>query len=236
MSRYGGASLSSSSSRSNGTGSAVVVEIPTVNSTAQFVNQSAIEHLECPICTNVVNDPVQCVKGHLHCRSCFEQAIELTKKCPTCKVKIADELITSLAVQKLINASAVYCYTRVSALESAAAGAGAVNKGSSCNSGTSSSDSSSSSGVTATATVTAAETSGLVSITARGRASWQTPRIISKCVITLVSSARILVVTRWWLAETWPSTRRLVCIAPSDAGCVGSKRRKPSSHSTSLFV
>jgi hypothetical protein len=110
---------------------------PPVYSRLQFVNQSAIEHFECPICTNVVNDAVQCMKGHLYCRSCLEQAMAQTKECPTCKVKVADELISSLLARKVINEAQVYCYTRVPALESAAA----ENQGS----GSSSSSSSSSS-------------------------------------------------------------------------------------------
>jgi hypothetical protein len=62
------------------------------------------------------------------------------KKCPICKVKLANELISNLAVKKLINASTVYCYTRVPALEAGGHG-NAENNGSSSSSSSSRSSS-----------------------------------------------------------------------------------------------
>jgi hypothetical protein len=140
------------------------------------------------------------------------------KKCPICKVKIANELISNLAVKKLINASTVYCYTRVPALETGGHDNALTTDPAAA----------------VVAAVPTAGTSDLASITARGRASWKMQRLISTSVAMQASRARILDVMRWWLAKTWPSTRRLVSIAQSHAGCVESKQWQPSSHSTSL--
>jgi hypothetical protein len=105
---------------------------PAVNATALFLNQAAISDFGCAICLNVAMDVVQCVNGHLYCRSCLEQALTTTEKCPSCNVTIASVLISNLAVKKLINAQAVYCYTRLEALEAAGQSTSSASSCSSC--------------------------------------------------------------------------------------------------------
>ena len=48
------------------------------------------DDLDCPICIEMVNEPVRLQCNHLMCRECFERLLELSsRKCPKCRRWIA---------------------------------------------------------------------------------------------------------------------------------------------------
>lgn len=64
----------------------------------------------CPICTDILRDPTQCPNGHLFCRHCIIQCINIKPKCPTCSVSLfAKNLSNGLLVKNLINGMLVFC-------------------------------------------------------------------------------------------------------------------------------
>ena len=97
-----------------------MLQPPEVLSSSLFVDTSLISSLECIICTNVLNDPVQCKNGHGFCRSCLHESMKTKKQCPTCKVALTPATMSSnLIVKNLIESAHVYCFTRLPALEAA---------------------------------------------------------------------------------------------------------------------
>ena len=53
------------------------------------------DDLLCPICTNVLKDPVQCPNEHHFCRSCIEKYLrERSKTCPMCHVHLTEETLS----------------------------------------------------------------------------------------------------------------------------------------------
>ena len=77
------------------------------------------DHLECSICTNVFNDPVQaCTNGHTFCRGCLQVAMESKNQCPTCSVELTS-ISSNRVVKTLIENARVYCFTRLQSLEAA---------------------------------------------------------------------------------------------------------------------
>ena len=97
-----------------------MLQPPDVLSSSLFVDSSLIASLECIICTNVLNDPVQCRNGHGFCRTCLEESMKTKKQCPTCSVALTPTTISSsLIVKNLIENAHVYCFTRLQALEAA---------------------------------------------------------------------------------------------------------------------
>jgi hypothetical protein len=47
-----------------------------------------IHVVECPLCSFIMNEPVQCPDGHIFCRSCVKQHRRINKKCPTCHARL----------------------------------------------------------------------------------------------------------------------------------------------------
>ncbi|KAM0893066.1 hypothetical protein ACQ4PT_025331 [Festuca glaucescens] len=39
----------------------------------------------CPVCWNKLEEPATTICGHIFCTSCIKQAIQVQKKCPTCR-------------------------------------------------------------------------------------------------------------------------------------------------------
>jgi hypothetical protein len=75
-----------------------------------FVDQEQAALLQCGICWGVLNQPKQCKKGHAHCDGCFDQALENSSKCPSCRIRvISDDLSTSLLVNNLVQRLQVFC-------------------------------------------------------------------------------------------------------------------------------
>ena len=48
----------------------------------------------CPICMNVLNDPVMCQKNqHYFCRACISKYLSNTHNCPACKEDLSEETL-----------------------------------------------------------------------------------------------------------------------------------------------
>ena len=48
----------------------------------------------CPICTDVLKDPVQCHNQHYFCRSCITKHLENSQTCPICMEKLTQEALS----------------------------------------------------------------------------------------------------------------------------------------------
>ena len=48
----------------------------------------------CPICQEVLKDPVQCHNEHYFCKACITQHLKNSKTCPVCMEKITEETLT----------------------------------------------------------------------------------------------------------------------------------------------
>ena len=67
------------------------------------IEKDNIEDLICPICFNILNNPISCSNNknaHTFCKKCIDQYLKENNKCPTCKLnfeyKINNELNDSL--------------------------------------------------------------------------------------------------------------------------------------------
>eukprot|EP01038_Epipyxis_sp_PR26KG_P008955 gene8955-12076_t len=68
------------------------------------------DNLLCPICYQVMNDPVQCLSGHSFCRGCFNYALERKATCPTCRVELnKTQLVSNLFARNLIGDLVMHC-------------------------------------------------------------------------------------------------------------------------------
>eukprot|EP01038_Epipyxis_sp_PR26KG_P016189 gene16189-22015_t len=76
----------------------------------------------CPICLDVLNDPIQCANGHSFCRFCLYRTLDTLSShesnnnnyCPTCRVVInKSNLVTNLFAKNLINSFAIQCVTTI---------------------------------------------------------------------------------------------------------------------------
>ena len=53
------------------------------------IEKDNIEDLICPICFNILNNPISCSNNknsHSFCKECIDQYIKGNNKCPTCKI------------------------------------------------------------------------------------------------------------------------------------------------------
>ncbi|CAB4019213.1 E3 ubiquitin- ligase NRDP1 isoform X2 [Paramuricea clavata] len=48
----------------------------------------------CPICTDVLKDPVQCHNQHLFCRACITEHLKNSQTCPVCMEKLTEEALS----------------------------------------------------------------------------------------------------------------------------------------------
>ncbi|CAB4035914.1 E3 ubiquitin- ligase NRDP1 [Paramuricea clavata] len=48
----------------------------------------------CPICTDVLKDPVQCYNQHLFCRACITEHLKNSQTCPVCMEKLTEEALS----------------------------------------------------------------------------------------------------------------------------------------------
>jgi len=70
-------------------------------------------HLECPICFDIMKDPVLCTaQGHTFCRHCVTSHLGRSKTCPNCREPLQkDKLLPNRLVCSLIEDAEVYCFT-----------------------------------------------------------------------------------------------------------------------------
>eukprot|EP00730_Choanoeca_flexa_P013846 TRINITY_DN5786_c0_g1_i1.p1 TRINITY_DN5786_c0_g1~~TRINITY_DN5786_c0_g1_i1.p1 ORF type:complete len:435 (+),score=73.80 TRINITY_DN5786_c0_g1_i1:63-1367(+) len=69
--------------------------------------------LRCPICQDIMRDPVQCKKQHCFGKCCLKKALNHKAECPSCreKLRIADAQ-PSLVVRSIIDRLLVFCPRR----------------------------------------------------------------------------------------------------------------------------
>lgn len=71
------------------------------------------EILECSICLEVFKDPLQCLNGHLFCKTCITESLERISTCPICKITlIVGSLSPCLIAQKMVESLTTYCISR----------------------------------------------------------------------------------------------------------------------------
>lgn len=77
-----------------------------------FVEQAGLDDVFCSICLSVVNDPFQCRNGHMSCRRCIVQYLQIKQECPTCKCKLSSEKLgLNLFVKNAVARMHVKCTT-----------------------------------------------------------------------------------------------------------------------------
>ena len=62
-----------------------------------------IDKLICPICYNILNEPISCNStktSHTFCKECIQKSLEINDKCPMCKQKFESE--TNKKIEKLL--------------------------------------------------------------------------------------------------------------------------------------
>lgn len=68
------------------------------------------DFLICPLCMDVLREPVQCPNGHCFCRACITQSLESREECPNCRIPLSThQLSISLLLRKLIGERRVRC-------------------------------------------------------------------------------------------------------------------------------
>ncbi|CAB4019211.1 E3 ubiquitin- ligase PDZRN3-like [Paramuricea clavata] len=65
----------------------------------------------CPICTDVLKDPVQCHNQHLFCRACITEHLKNSQTCPVCMEKLTEEALSKPAriVTNILDGLMVNC-------------------------------------------------------------------------------------------------------------------------------
>jgi hypothetical protein len=71
------------------------------------------DHLKCPICFNIMKDPVQCpTQGHTFCRYCVSIHLDRNETCPTCQEPLKiEKLIPNRVIRSMIEDAEVRCFT-----------------------------------------------------------------------------------------------------------------------------
>jgi hypothetical protein len=69
------------------------------------------EYFECPLCINILKDPVLFPKGgHTFCRSCVTESLVTSETCPTCRERLTiDSLISNRLINNMIEDLEVKC-------------------------------------------------------------------------------------------------------------------------------
>jgi hypothetical protein len=65
---------------------------PTGHRISMFVTKPS-DSFMCPICSQVLRDPKQCINGHCFCSECIQNALKCSSECPTCKVSLSLETL-----------------------------------------------------------------------------------------------------------------------------------------------
>lgn len=68
------------------------------------------DFLICPLCMDVLREPVQCPNGHCFCRACISLSLQSREECPNCRIPLnSHQLSISLLVRKIIGERRVRC-------------------------------------------------------------------------------------------------------------------------------
>lgn len=76
----------------------------------------------CPLCLNILNNPMQCPNGHCFCCGCITNAVKRREECPICKVALTvNQLGRNIFMNNVINELETLCISNfdceVAALE-----------------------------------------------------------------------------------------------------------------------
>mmetsp|Transcript_15517 Transcript_15517/g.60691 ORF Transcript_15517/g.60691 Transcript_15517/m.60691 type:complete len:527 (-) Transcript_15517:32-1612(-) len=76
----------------------------------RLVSCAQVTELQCGICLDLLNDPCQCINGHLFCMTCILECIERKAECPQCRCQLSESSLSkSLFVRKFIDDLDVRC-------------------------------------------------------------------------------------------------------------------------------
>jgi hypothetical protein len=76
-----------------------------------FIHDISAEY-KCSICTEVLNDPVQCRAGHMFCRHCVSVWLQNHVNCPECRIDLSiDSLSDARLIRNFISELQVRCKT-----------------------------------------------------------------------------------------------------------------------------
>jgi hypothetical protein len=75
--------------------------------------QPVNDFLECPICFDIMKDPVLCTaQGHTFCRECVTKHLDQSETCPTCREPMRKEkLLPNRLVRSMIEDAEVHCFS-----------------------------------------------------------------------------------------------------------------------------
>jgi hypothetical protein len=75
-----------------------------------FVDHESASVFKCGVCLCVLNNAKQCKAGHALCGGCFDEVIQTSAKCPSCRLRvIEDDLSTCLLINNLVQKLRVFC-------------------------------------------------------------------------------------------------------------------------------
>jgi hypothetical protein len=90
----------------------IVKSIMTVNGSydKKLFTKPLSDYLECPICFNIMKDPVQCPGSCTFCRHCVSEHLNGVETCPTCANPMDKEkLLPNRLIGSMIGDSEVHC-------------------------------------------------------------------------------------------------------------------------------
>ena len=92
----------------------VIIKIPDTLTSKMFTNKDEIVGFECLICLEILNDPVQCKRGHVFCRECILAALKKCEECPSCRDSLTEATLSEcLFAKQQITSRQIYCFTCV---------------------------------------------------------------------------------------------------------------------------
>jgi hypothetical protein len=72
------------------------------------------ERFTCPLCMDILKEPVQCSNGHMFCKACISKAITVRKQCPTCRCSLTEsKLSKSLIIRDMVLDLPVMCSSKL---------------------------------------------------------------------------------------------------------------------------
>jgi hypothetical protein len=79
----------------------------------KLFTQPVNDFLECPICFDIMKDPVLCnAQGHTFCRHCVTRHLDQSETCPTCREPMQiEKMLPNRLVCSLIEDAEVHCFS-----------------------------------------------------------------------------------------------------------------------------
>ena len=74
-----------------------------------FIDKDALPKITCPICLDILNEPVRDLHGHIFFRDCIETALENSPDCRLSRSPIEDSLSPAEDIKNQIQSVSVLC-------------------------------------------------------------------------------------------------------------------------------